>query len=85
MKLTLYGDKAVEWLEEQFGFTKPDKIKYMKFVIQRSKDKKFYYSLVARNGRILMVSETYKRRASCTKAIASLIKQVANAEVIDKS
>jgi uncharacterized protein YegP (UPF0339 family) len=87
MKLTLIGDKAVEWLEEQFGFEeiKKPKTSNMKFVIERSKNKQFYFNLIARNGRIVMTSETYRRKGSCEKAIASMIRNVMNSKTVDKT
>lgn len=57
----------------------------MKFIIQRAKNKQFYYTLVARNGRVVMMSETYKRRGSCHKAVESMIRNVINAKIIDKA
>lgn len=55
----------------------------MKFQIKRSKDKQFYFVLIARNGNTLLTSETYKRKASCAKAILSLQKGIGSASVFD--
>jgi uncharacterized protein len=55
----------------------------MKFQIKRSKNKEFYFVLIARNGNTLLTSETYKRKASCSKAISSLQKGISSASVFD--
>jgi uncharacterized protein YegP (UPF0339 family) len=77
----MIGAEAVKWLEQQLGFKQSD----MKFIIHRSTNKQFYYTLVARNGRIVMTSETYKRKGSCQKAISSMIRNVMNSKTIDKT
>lgn len=56
----------------------------MKFQIKRSKkNKEFYFVLIARNGKTLLTSETYKRKASCSTAIESLKKGIVGASVFD--
>lgn len=57
----------------------------MKFVIEKSKDGQFYFVLKARNGQVLVTSETYKRKASCKKAIWSMKDKVFTAKIIDKT
>lgn len=37
--------------------------------IHRSVDRQWYYTVESRNGKILVTSETMKRRASCYKGI----------------
>lgn len=37
--------------------------------IKRSKDKQFYFTVNAKNGRVLLTSETYKRKAGVFNAI----------------
>lgn len=45
----------------------------MKFHILRShKNDEFYFNLVARNGKIVATSETYKRKATMRKTIAKI-------------
>ncbi len=44
----------------------------MKFKLQSSSDQHFYFVLVARNGQILMTSETYTRKLSAQISIASI-------------
>ena len=34
----------------------------LSFKIHRSEDRQFYFTLVARNGKVIMTSETYKRK-----------------------
>lgn len=57
----------------------------MKFYISKAKNKEWFFKLVAKNGNTLFHSETYKRKASCFKAIASLKIQLPLAVVIDNS
>jgi len=40
--------------------------------IHKSKDKQWYFTVSATNGRVLVTSETYKRKANCKKGIAAL-------------
>lgn len=40
----------------------------MKFHIKRSSDKQYYALIIARNGKILFTSETYKRKRNAIKA-----------------
>lgn len=45
--------------------------------IARAKNKQWYFTVKARNGKTLCHSETYKRKASVTRAIIALKKAVA--------
>ena len=47
-------------------------MKNPKFQVFRSKDKQFYFRLIARNGRIVLASEGYAARAGCQKGINSV-------------
>jgi uncharacterized protein YegP (UPF0339 family) len=42
------------------------------FNLHRSSDNQFYFTLRARNGRVLMTSETYKTKAMARKGIKSV-------------
>lgn len=42
----------------------------MRFEIRRTRNKQFRAYIIGRNGRILFVSETYKRRAGAENAIS---------------
>lgn len=53
----------------------------MRFIIHQSEDGQWYYELRAINGKTLMVSETMRRKQSCTDAIRVIMKQAANARV----
>lgn len=54
--------------------------------IKRSKNKQFYFTVMAKNGRVLCTSETYKRKHGCLTGINSLVKKLkANITIIDKS
>lgn len=46
--------------------------------IKKSKDKQFYFTVNAKNGKVLLTSETYKRKASVFKGIESLKKLMKN-------
>lgn len=54
----------------------------MHFKIKRSRNKQWFYELIARNGKILFVSETMLRKASCVKSITSIKKGISNAKVL---
>lgn len=57
----------------------------MKFHIKRSKDKQFYFVLIARNGQVVLTSETYTRKAACRKSITSLVKQIWKSIIVDET
>lgn len=57
----------------------------MKFKIKRSTDNQFYFVLIARNGQVVLTSETYTRKAACRKAITSLVKQVWKSIIVDET
>jgi uncharacterized protein YegP (UPF0339 family) len=44
-----------------------------KFEIKRAKDGQFYFNLKARNGEIILTSETYTTKASAQKGVASVM------------
>jgi uncharacterized protein YegP (UPF0339 family) len=44
--------------------------------IHRSKNKQLYFTITAKNGRVLVTSETYKKKRGIIKGIASLLKNV---------
>lgn len=48
----------------------------MKIVILNSTDGQFYFVIKARNGQVLVTSETYKRKASCKKCIQKIQHQL---------
>lgn len=39
----------------------------MKILIHQSKDKQYYFTIVASNGRIIATSETYTQKVNCVK------------------
>lgn len=41
----------------------------MRYEIEKSKDGQWFFHLLAKNGAIIMTSETYKRKASCVRMI----------------
>jgi uncharacterized protein YegP (UPF0339 family) len=44
----------------------------MKYEILKAKDKTFYFVLKAKNGEIIITSETYKTKQACKKGIRSV-------------
>lgn len=54
----------------------------MKLTINKSTDGQFFVNLIAKNGRVLMTSETYKAKAKA-KRLVSKIAAFANAPVVD--
>ena len=57
----------------------------MKFVIKKSSDGQFRFTLVASNGQVVATSETYSRKASAMSTIASIQKNAAGATVDDQT
>lgn len=41
----------------------------MHFILKRSKNNEFFFTLHARNGQVVLTSETYKRRAGAMKTL----------------
>lgn len=44
----------------------------MRFVIKKSKDNQYYVNIVAKNGKILMTSEMYRKKSSAKKMIKTV-------------
>jgi uncharacterized protein len=57
----------------------------MKFVVHRSKDGRFYWTVVGGNGEVMAQSQTMSAKASCLSSIESIRKNAADAEVVDKT
>jgi uncharacterized protein len=57
----------------------------VKFVIKKSSDGQFRFTLVASNGQVVATSETYSRKASAMSTIASIQKNAASAAIDDQS
>ncbi len=57
----------------------------MKFEIKKSSTGQFRFNLVASNGQIVATSESYARKQSALDTIASIKKNVNNADVNDLS
>ena len=56
----------------------------MKILNHKSKvNGQFYFSIVARNGKIIAQSEGYKSKASRGRTIASLQKSVGTAKIVE--
>lgn len=55
-----------------------------KFVIKKSSNEQFYFSLVAGNGEKILASEMYKAKASAENGIESIRKNAALAERYEK-
>lgn len=50
--------------------------------ILKSKNKQYYYVVIAKNGKVLVSSETMKTKKSCYKGIESLKKLCGKAVVV---
>jgi uncharacterized protein YegP (UPF0339 family) len=46
----------------------------LKFIVKKAKDGQFYFTINARNHRIIATSETYTRRTSANKAVYAIAK-----------
>lgn len=53
------------------------------FELKRSKDKQFTFTLVVGKGKVVLQSETYKRRAGALKGIAAVAREAGTAEMLD--
>lgn len=40
--------------------------------IKKAKNGEFFFHITGKNGKVIVTSETYKRRAGCNKGIAAL-------------
>lgn len=54
-----------------------------KFEIYKDQKGEFRFTLKAKNGQIIVVSEGYKAKASCKNGIESVRKNAVNAEIIE--
>lgn len=55
-------------------------------VIKKSKDGQFFFEVKARNGQVLVTSETYKRKESCLIGIRATRTGIGwNTKVIDET
>ena len=57
----------------------------MRFEIKKSSAGQFRFNLVASNGQVVATSESYARKQSALDTIASIKKNVSNADVNDLS
>lgn len=55
-----------------------------KFVINKAKNGQFYFNLVASNGEIILTSEMYKAKSSCTNGIESVKKNAGDDKLFDR-
>ena len=57
----------------------------LKIKIHVSKDGKFYFTINSKNGQVIATSETYTRKTSLRRSVASLVSNVElwNFEIID--
>ena len=68
-------DQTVENFEEQ---------KHPKFELYKDKSEQFRFRLKARNGEVIAVSEAYTTKANCKNGIASVMKNVVDAQIIEE-
>lgn len=57
----------------------------LKFIIEKSKNKQFYFTINARNGQVLATSETYTRKANAKGAIKRIMNTCLSAITIDNT
>ena len=60
-------------------------VRKVKFVIHRSKDDRFYWTVVGGNGEVMAQSQMMQAKASCMSSIESIMKNAAGATVVDKT
>lgn len=68
-------DQTVENYEEQ---------KHPKFELYKDKSEQFRFRLKAKNGEVIAVSEAYTTKANCKNGIASVVKNVVDAKVVEE-
>ena len=56
-----------------------------KFELKKSKNDKFYFSLLAGNGQTILSSEMYEAKASAVNGIESVMANAAGASVDDQT
>ena len=54
-------------------------------MIHRSKDDRFYWTVVGANGEVMAQSQMMQAKASCLSSIESIMKNAAGATVVDKT
>jgi uncharacterized protein YegP (UPF0339 family) len=57
----------------------------MKFVVKKTSNGQFRFTLVAGNGQVVATSESYTRKASALETIASIQKNAGGADVDDQT
>lgn len=57
----------------------------MKFVLKRTSNDQFRFTIVASNGQVVATSEAYKRKASAMDTIASIKQRVGTATLDDQT
>ena len=75
-------NSAVAGVEDQTveGF---EKVKHPKFEIYQDNSGEFRFRLKATNGEIIATSEGYKAKAGCKNGIESVVKNAAEADVVE--
>ena len=68
-------DQTVEGFEEQ---------KHPKFELYKDKSEQFRFRLKAKNGEVIAVSEAYTTKANCKNGIASVVKNVEDAKIVEE-
>jgi uncharacterized protein len=57
----------------------------MKFVVKKTSNGQYRFTLVASNGQTVATSESYTRKASALETIASIKKNVGSADIDDEA
>ncbi|MCR5056923.1 MAG: YegP family protein [Clostridia bacterium] len=58
-------------------------VKHPKFVVSQDKAGKFRFNLKAKNGEIILSSQSYETKVSCINGVNSVKKNAPDAEVVD--
>lgn len=54
-----------------------------KFKIKKTKDGQYCFDLIAKNGEIILQSESYKSKSGCENCIKSIIENAPKAKIVD--
>lgn len=53
--------------------------------IHKSKNRQYYFTVSARNGQVLVTSETYTRKRNIVKSVAALKKALVAVKILDET
>jgi len=62
-----------------------DKPRHPLFILRKSTNRQFYFVLTAKNGAVLVTSESYKTRRGAINGMQSTFANAMNAQILDKT